>query len=229
MEISLNNQKEDISTEGIQYFGQLMENLAKKAAEGGDTVLSVKLNGEDVTGKDRSHLEELPIQQVEELEIQTGDPKNLARSTLYSIADFHEQLLQEFKNTAELFRVGNGDRSNQSLLRCIDGLQVLMHSLESCRKLLGISFELLFIPGDDGHKEENVAENRRKLFSIFDNMLQAQTDQDWVLLADMIEYELIPALTDWRQIICSILKQTTSSPVVDLSSEPIEEATLAVS
>ncbi len=229
MEINLNNQKEDFPTEGIQCFGQLMESLSKRAADEGGSVLTVRLNGEDITGRDRTHLEELPLTDIEELEIQTGDPKNLARSTLYSIADFHEQLLRELQSTAELFRLGNDERSNQSFLRCIDGLQVFMHSLESCRKLLGISFELLFIPGSDGQSDQSVAESRRKLFAVLDNMFDAQTDQDWVLLADMLEYELTPALEDWRQIIYTILEQTTSDQIVEVGPELVEAQSLTLS
>ncbi len=185
-----------------------MDRLKEKAAEAGDTVLSVKLNGEDITGKDHTDLIELPVTDIEELEVQTGDPKQLARSTLYSIADFLEQLLKELQNTAELFRLNQSRRSNDSFLRCIDGLQVFMHTMESCRRLLGISYELIFVPAND-ESERSVAECRRELFSTLDAMIEAQSDQDWVLMADMLEYELIPNLEEWRRIIPEILKNTT--------------------
>ncbi|TKJ40271.1 hypothetical protein CEE37_08060 [candidate division LCP-89 bacterium B3_LCP] len=210
MQISLNNQSEDFPTEGIDSFGQLMNTLSERAADQGDSVLEVKLNGEDITGKDKSHLEELPLGDIELLEVQTGDAKALARSTLYSVADFHQQLLQELQGTSELFRLGNMERSTQAFLKCIDGIQVFMHSLESCRRMLGISFELMHLPQAEGEDEQTVAESRRILFGMLDNILEVQTDQDWVLLADMLEYELIPALQDWREVIFCILEKTSS-------------------
>lgn len=222
MQINLNNRLEEIPIEGIQYFGQLMERLYEKAAEDGGSVLAVRLNGEDITGKDRSHLEELPVDDVQQLEIQTGDPKDLARSTLYSIAEFLEQLLKELQNTAELFRLGNGERSSQSFLRCIDGMQVFMHSLESCRKLLGISFELLITPSGDDQTETSVADSRRALFGVLDSMIEAQADQDWVLLADMLEYELIPALEDWRGIIPVILEKASDEYHAEVTPELLD-------
>ena len=222
MEIHVNNRTEEVQTEGIQFFGQLMDKLSEKAAEEGGTVLSVKLNGKDLTGKDRSHLEEMSVDDIQQLEVQTGNPKDLARSTLYSIADFLEKLLKELQDTSELFRLGNQERSNQSFLRCLDGMQVFMHTLETCRKLLGISFELLLVPGENGQNDITVGESRRRLFTVLDNMIDAQTDQDWVLMADMLEYELIPILEDWRNIIPAILEKTANEEIVAATPELAE-------
>ncbi len=222
MEIHLNNRTEEVQTEGIQFFGQLMEKLSQKAADEGAAVLSVKLNGEDITGKDRSHLEEMSVDDIQQLEVQTGNPKDLARTTLYSIAEFLEKLLKELQETSELFRLENQERSSQSFLRCLDGMQVFMHTLETCRRLLGISFELLFFPGENGQDDITVGESRRKLFSVLDNMIDAQTDQDWVLMADMLEYELIPVLEDWRRIIPAILEKTIDEETVAVQPELAE-------
>jgi hypothetical protein len=231
MQVSLNNRFEEIPTEGIQFFGQLLEKLSLRAQDEGGSVLSVKVNGTDVTGRDRSQLDELPLGEVQQLEVNTGDPKVLARATLYSVADFLEKLLTELQSTAELFRLGNSERSAKSFLRCIDGLQVFMHTLESCRRLLGISYELILIPSSGSAENlTSVAENRRALFSILDSMIEAQSDQDWILLADMIEFELVQALEDWREIIPAVLEKTKPEhPSMEEFSQMMEEQQMAVS
>jgi hypothetical protein len=227
MQINLNHRAEEIPTEGLQYFGELMDRLVRRAEKEGSSVLKVKLNGEDITGKDRKHLDTLPLGEIQNVEVQTGDPRVLARSSLYSVADFLERLLGELQTTAELFRLSNDERSNQSFMRCLDGIQVFMHSLESCRRLLGLSFELMFVPtGQEGH-EFTVAENRRRLFETLDSMIEAQGNQDWILLADLLEYELIPVLEDWRHIIPIILDETkpgypTCASPSEFASQPQE-------
>jgi len=208
MQINLNQRPEEIPTDGIKSFGELMSLVARRAEKDGARVLQVRLNGEDITGRDRSHLEMLPLERIQELDVETGDPKVLARSMLYSVADFLEKLLLELQNTAERFRVGSDERSHQSYLRCLDGLQVFMHSLEKCRRLLGLSFELIFVPSTQGGNEITVAENRRRLFEVLDAMIEAQINQDWILLADLLECELQPVLQDWRQIIPVVLQKT---------------------
>ncbi|MFH1861456.1 MAG: hypothetical protein ABH878_01480 [bacterium] len=232
MQICLNNQIKEFPTRGLKSFGDLIDKLADEAKEEGGVILAVKLNGEDYTGKDRSHLQNIPLGEIEEVEIQMGDPKHLVRSTLYSVAEFLEQLLREIQTTAELFRLGNGERANQSLLRCIDGLQVFMHSVESCRRLSGLSFELLFAPCSEPNEQQTVAENRRKIFTLLDDLIEAQSNQDWVLQADMLEYELVPILEDWRHIIPMILDELRKdipefSPITlpDREEELCEELT----
>ena len=59
-----------------------------------------------------------------------------------------------------------------------------------------------------------MAEYRRNLFSVLDGLFDAQTDQDWVLLADMLEYELIPALEEWEQIIQLIVVTSDADQAV---------------
>lgn len=135
--------------------------------------------------------------------------------------------MKELRSTAELFRLSNAERSNQSFIRCIDGLQVFMHSLESCRRLLGLSFELIFVPATQGGSEITVAENRRRLFEVLDAMIEAQTNQDLILLADLLEYELLPVLEDWRRIIPVVLDKTKDSsageaPLADAVQHPRE-------
>ncbi len=227
MQISLNHSNAEIATDGIQYFGELMERVSRQALKTGEQVLRVKLNGEDLTGKDRSHLKEMPIADIQEIEIQTGDPKILARSSLYSVADFLEKLLNELQHTAEYFRLGDAEKSNRSFVRCLDGLQVFMHSLEQCRRLLGISFELIYVPSNSEAYEITVAENRRKLFEVLDGMIEAQANQDWILLADLLEYELIPILEDWRQIIPVILKKTQAEVLeAEMNREKVQDEEL---
>jgi hypothetical protein len=36
---------------------------------------------------------------------------------------------------------------------------------------------------------------------ILDNLYRAQKDEDWVLLTDLLEYELSPVLKEWAQLI----------------------------
>ena len=88
MQICLNQRQQEFPTEGLHSFGDLMKYVAKKAEREGARVLRVKLNGQDITGKDRTGLEAIPLDQVRDLEIQIGDPKVLAQSTLFSVAEF---------------------------------------------------------------------------------------------------------------------------------------------
>ena len=40
-----------------------------------------------------------------------------------------------------------------------------------------------------------------------DQMLKVQEDEDWVMLADLLEYELIPLLKEWNEILAVLQEQ----------------------
>ena len=201
MEINVNDQMIELSVDRFSCFKDVMEKLTEDAADMGQIIIHVNLNGEDLTGKDRSHLDNLPIEEIHEFTIRTGDPESLALSTLYNLSDFLEQLINEIQNTSDLFRLRNDEKSSQAFLRCLDGFQVFMHSVERCRRFLGLSFELLKIPVTQGANTRTAAENRRDVFSVLDHLIEAQSNEDGILLADELEYELAPLLKEWTEII----------------------------
>jgi len=41
---------------------------------------------------------------------------------------------------------------------------------------------------------------------VIDQMLKVQEDEDWVMLADLLEYELIPLLKEWNKILAVLQK-----------------------
>jgi hypothetical protein len=44
------------------------------------------------------------------------------------------------------------------------------------------------------------------LEQIICQMLKAQSDEDWVLLSDLLEYELLPSIESWKEILPEIEK-----------------------
>jgi hypothetical protein len=50
-------------------------------------------------------------------------------------------------------------------------------------------------------QKATVKDEVQKLSGVIDQMLKVQEDEDWVMLADLLEYELIPLLKGWNEIL----------------------------
>jgi hypothetical protein len=50
------------------------------------------------------------------------------------------------------------------------------------------------------HNGEPVQAYWKRMQSIVDELKQIQEEGDWILLADMLEYELVPLLDNWKHI-----------------------------
>ena len=159
------------------------------------SITRVCLNGEDITGKDWEGFAQLTSDSINDLQVETGNVKNLARNTLVSLCEFIDKLVDELKRTTELLRLGSVQQSGESLARALDGIQLANHTTALVGRNLQIETE--FSPGNGNSIEKNL----NNLQPIIEDMFSAQNSQDWVLLADLIEYELLPHFDDRLRIL----------------------------
>ena len=121
--------------------------------------------------------------------------------------------------TKELFKVtnimGSGSRSVAALFRQADddeALEMLQDLLEVTRDFMSMISVLrnnLSIPTD----AEFMA-RVDQISSLLTEMTDVLENEDWILLADLLEYEFVPTCDNWKQIIQK-LQQTISNYTVD--------------
>jgi hypothetical protein len=165
--------------------------VAKVSSELGreKRIIKVTLDGSEITGNSEGHLKK--VENVENIDITTGNASDLAMETIESITEFHQSLIAEYKKASDEFRIGNSEKSNKILADCMDGMKIFIRTTTSVASLLDINYSEIVV-GD-----QNLNVITEKFSEILDEMIQAQTDRDEILSADLIEYELIPLLEDW--------------------------------
>ena len=52
--------------------------------------------------------------------------------------------------------------------------------------------------------DESLEVRQKKLTDLMSQMLEANENQDWVLLADILEYEMVPFYKDWEKILSKL-------------------------
>ncbi len=152
-------------------------------------IIKVSYNGEDITGKPERHMQ--VINGEGSFELETAKALDLATETLESIVDFHGAVVKELNRTAEEFRTGSFEKANDFLLRCVDGMHVLLRTTHSVTTLIQVNVT------DVLAGQQNLEALTRKISSILDEIVQAQENRDAILIADLIEYELLVQLEDW--------------------------------
>jgi proline dehydrogenase len=122
----------------------------------------------------------------------------LAYQSLWSAINYLERLNPAMEKAAELFRMGDEKKANEHYAQCIEGLQWFIHMVEGAKQLLQVSYK----------EPENLVSQlpplTSKLNVIVDEMFSAQTDKDWIMLADLLEYELVPLLKRWEEFFPSL-------------------------
>ena len=176
----------------IGHFANLEEILVKvmeNETVSGHVVTDVLVNQESFTEIYPHHAEDVEAEDIQSVEIRTMGLHEMA----------HEV-------TKELFVVvkimQNGSKGVSGLLRqgdTAEGLEVFQDLLDVTRNFLGTITSLhQRFPMQDVTLYESVA---RTLEDLFVEMCDVMGEQDWLLLADLLEYEFVPACEEWEQII----------------------------
>lgn len=107
----------------------------------------------------------------------------------------HAGELQRFtRTTAGLFRAGNERAALDHYIELLGGFDMLVRALAEAACVLGVDFSTTPVGGVT--LERFVGQ----LNTLLQETMAAQQRKDWVLIADLLEYELAPHLGQWQEL-----------------------------
>ncbi len=142
-------------------------------------------------------LEEIELDAIEQVEIESRTHREIARSSLESCVDYGQKLASALLGAGELFRAGRTEEGNGVYAEALDALWVLIYALCAAGRELGPAGAAL--EGVEGEIQPWLAE-----------LLDAQTHTDWIRVADYLEYEIAPLLEKWIGAAETALRETAA-------------------
>jgi hypothetical protein len=177
-------------------FGQVMESLSHRMVEAGRVITEIKMNGQALTGGKQDDFYRFPIEEIKAVELSTADPQSLASDALDSTEEHIRMLHRSALRTAELFRLGDQLEANENYSKLIESMRWLLKGVDALTGMMNIDQNQALHNGKPlRHYQDSL------LIPIFDSMYEAQKTEDWIALADIMEYELVPALDEWSNVI----------------------------
>jgi hypothetical protein len=195
LEVKIDGRGESLSLGEGARFEDVMRAIGRSVGTPGTGITRVRLRGEDITGQSWESYLHLAPSDLTGLEVETGDVTALARQTLGSLSDFISNLIRELDRAAGLFRQGQEMAAGEAFSRALDGIQLVSHTTAMIERNLGIDTAAVQFNG------RPAGEQLRRLEPILEDMFAAQRTGDWVLLSDLIEYELVPYFRDRTEIV----------------------------
>ena len=120
--------------------------------------------------------------------------KDLVATNLSNALDYLEKLIPGFDQAADLFRTGNEQEANKYYIQILDGMDWFSEVVNVVMSSEG-----------EGQEPENSLRIRQaKLTDLMSQMLEANKNQDWGLLADILEYEMTPFYKEWQTILSKL-------------------------
>ena len=190
MKISINGaEAEDGSFPG-ETLKEVLDVILKNRED--SYIRRVWLDGQEVSSTAQDSLM-TSTSSIALLELEVANLQDVLANNLVNVKEYLEKLIPGFQKAADLFRMESEQEANKYYLQILDGVdwfsQVIVTIMQSWgEKLEGQSLE----------------ERQKKQTEFMTQMLEANQNQDWVLMADILEYEMIPLYEDWKEVLAKI-------------------------
>ena len=178
-----------------EFKGETLEAILDMMVKNtpGSYIRRIWLDQQEFPSDDRETLQKKPVD-INSLEVELADLKDLVATNLSNALDYLEKLIPGFDQAADLFRTGNEQEANKYYIQILDGMDWFS--------------EVINIVMDSEFKrsapEDTLRLRQAKLTDLMSQMLEANKNQDWVLLADILEYEMVPFYKDWENILSKL-------------------------
>ena len=194
MNITINGSLVNKSIEHINNLEEILINLSDTSLPPNHLVGSVTVNGNEFSEVFPGQAKEIAAVNINDLDIETVSLEKFAEAAIKDSAFFVKNIITSVNKTAELFRIYDETEANEKMAQIIDPLRALIVFINSTRIDLKWDFENDQI---DGHP---IVKDWEKLHSVIDELKLTQEEGDWILYADLLEYELVPVLNVWVNI-----------------------------
>jgi hypothetical protein len=135
------------------------------------------------------------IEKRERVEITTGTLQEIARDSVREAISYLDRIETVIPSVASSFRVFPGPEAFADLKELCSGfywLNVLLARLRECYK------SLLGVP---------LPEQHQRFISVLQQLVNSQENDDFVLIADLLEYEVLPFIPVWKEIFVDIARK----------------------
>ena len=197
MKVSINRVTHEESDFEGETVSAILDTIVQQTP--GSYIRRIWLDDHEFPSDDREALQKKPSD-IDSLEVELANLKDLVATNLANALDYLKKLIPGCEQAADLFRAGNEQEANKYYLQILDGIEWFSQVVS------------VIMSPDEGETElpdtddESLEVRQKKLTDLMSQMLEANENQDWVLLADILEYEMVPFYKDWERILFKLNK-----------------------
>lgn len=126
---------------------------------------------------------------------------DLAFESIDSCFGYVDYITGQIQKLVPLYNAGNQEEANDAFVEVIELMDLYIQLVSRVYRVLRTDLELM------SFKDESIQKLEIHLLSVMKALLQAKEKNDTIMLCDLLEYELIDNLTQWKIKILPELKK----------------------
>jgi hypothetical protein len=191
------NETEIAPPAGISSLDQILKHVEGIHLPPNSVVRQVHIDGLPLTPENFNAELAGVLTQVEErekVEIITGTIEEIARDSIDEAIDYLDRIEKLTPSLAAGFQVSPGPESFETLRQLYEGLYWLNLLLDKLKTNFHLSLDDVPIHGTP------VREHHQKFISILKQLIDSQERGDFILISDLLEYEILPLVPVWKDL-----------------------------
>jgi uncharacterized phage infection (PIP) family protein YhgE len=199
MKLLVNGIEKNIVCDG-KTLGDVLDHILKQEPELGNCFGNIRLNEKEVLA-DSAEVRQTPVSRIETLETEVFSLNQILEKNIANARDYLKKLIPGLQQASDLFRTGNEQEANKFFINIIDGMEWFSQVVESIAKATESELtDIISVGRDFQDRQDQLVELSRQ-------MVEANQNQDWVLLADLLEYEILPYYSGWGEQLPKIYRR----------------------
>ncbi len=164
----------------------------------GQQLFQVHINGEFFSERYPRESRYMNLAEIETLSLRTISDHDMARLILKEAVQQADLLSQAIEQSAALFRLAAEDEANYYFSQVLDSLRWLLQVGDCAVQVLKEE------PTPQDSQQGRISQYLRNLQGLLDEMLHFCEEEDYIMLADLMEYELFPMVQEWQKILSQL-------------------------
>lgn len=197
--IVVDGRTSDLSVKNFSNLEDLLVNVMESDKMNQRIVTDVLVDDEAFSEIYPHQSEDIDTSDMNKVEIVTMDTRDMAVNITRELYKVITLMSRGGSQVAEYFRQADD----------AEALDMYQDLLEVTRDFMGMVGTLTneFRISHSSRMEKAV----ERLSELFSEMIEVQENEDWVLLSDLLEYEFLPLVENWKKIIAEIREELRSA------------------
>ena len=194
MRVTVNGEPVGIEITNLNNLEELLLMLQKQGVPENHLIGTIKVDGEMFTESYPGQSKEIGLTAIGNVEVITVSSEQLASAITKDSAVFIDRLVQGTNKTAELFRIADESEANTHFVNLVEAMRDFIQVIGRLQSILRWDFKEIVYEGEPVQAEWD------RLIGLIDELTEVHEQRDWILIADLLEYELAPCFAKWGEI-----------------------------
>ena len=182
----------------LQCWQDLLTELESQQLGQNDVIASVHFDGDEVVQFRESQALTTSLSSIDEVRVVALSREEIVRESITQAESYLRSLEAASIEVAELFRCHKVAQANAGLQELLGGIKMYVGLLR------GIDLSL---SGIAASSHDLIDQQLHPLAATLEEQIKAQAKQDWMLVADILEYELAGQLRAFENVVTAFKSQ----------------------